>query len=69
MPRPMIKQFEILQTRPEPEGTGVIYQASRRLMKGNTETTRTIKGYLLVLAGRDVDREVYEYLKKQGWVQ
>lgn len=65
----MIKPFVILDTRPEEGGTGVMYEVSSRDYADNKEITKTLRGYLLVLDGEDIDATVYEYLKACGWIE
>lgn len=65
----MIKPFEILSTRPEPDGTGVMYRVSKTSMEDGAQVTKTIESYMLVPAGCDLDREVFSHLKASGWLE
>lgn len=65
----MIKPFDIITTRAEPGGTGVIYSVSRREINGNRETVKTVESYVLVPDGEDIDAFVFAHLKAAGWTQ
>jgi hypothetical protein len=65
----MIKPFEIMSTRPEPEGTGVFFRVSKRFVFDRMETVKTLEGYLLVPRGKDIDQETFDHLKIAGWIQ
>lgn len=64
----MIKPFEIVSTRPDPGGTGVLFRVRRRYVSQHHDTVRTLEGYLLVPEGQDVDRATFEHLKASGWI-
>lgn len=67
----MIKPFTILSTREENDGSlGVFYSVSYRELAGpHVMRTKTMRGYLTMPAGGDVDAFVFDYLKKAGWVE
>lgn len=62
-----MSKYEILQTRPEPDGTGVIYQVFRDTLIGQTIKSLGAKGYFLVPHGQDVDTALSEFLRASGW--
>lgn len=66
-----VKPFTILSTREENDGSlGVFYSVSyRELASPQVMRTKTMRGYLTMPAGGDVDAFVFDYLKKAGWVE
>lgn len=65
----MIRPFEIVQTRQEPDGTGVIFRVQKRTVEGDVTRTKSLQGYVLVPDGQDIEQATYRYLKESGWVE
>jgi hypothetical protein len=67
----MIKPFEILTVRNEPDGTvGVLYKVTYREQISSTVVlSKTLEGYFNMPVGSDVDKETYTYLLEAGWIQ
>lgn len=65
----MIKPFEILDTRQNPNGsTGVLYHVWRVESVGPGRTKEFgCQSYLEVPAGRDLELYVHEKLSEAGW--
>ena len=66
----MIKPFKILSTRQEPDGgTGVTFEVSKTKYLTETQTeTETLRTYISVPAGEDIDMYLYNDLKTAGWL-
>lgn len=66
----MIKPFTILSTRSEPDGgTGVFFEVSRtRYINEQVTETDTMRSYISVPEGEDVDTYLYNNLHEMGWV-
>ena len=66
----MIKPFKILETRVEPEGgTGVLFEVSKTIFLTETKTqTDTMRSYISVPKGMDIDEYLFKDLQKGGWV-
>jgi hypothetical protein len=65
----MIKQFKILESRTEADGTtGVIYQVWRVTSTGlGTTETKSLTGYMQVPDGIAPDEYLFQELSKVGW--
>ena len=66
----VIKPFEILDTRLEPEGsTGVFFQAEKVEIPQPQKRKRLgVRSYISVPAGKDIDEAVFEHLQNSGWL-
>jgi hypothetical protein len=66
----MIKPFKILSTRQEPDGgTGVFFEVSKTKFLTETRTqTDTLKTYISVPAGEDIDMYLFRDLQQAGWI-
>jgi hypothetical protein len=65
----MIKPFDIIKTREDPEGIGVFYRVSKRWGDGAKTYTSTIEGYMLVPRNEDIEAGTYSRLKQAGLIQ
>lgn len=65
----MIKPFDIVSTRQEPDGTGVLYRVAKRTVESGVDKTMIMEGYLLLPPGENVDAGVYARLKYMGFVE
>lgn len=64
-----MSSFQIVQTRPEQGGTGVIYYVEK--LQEDTETKKCIvgtRGYLFVPDGQNVEATVEGFLRSSGWL-
>jgi hypothetical protein len=66
----MIKPFKILNTRLEPDGgTGVSFEVSKTIYLTESKTeTKTLKAYISVPAGEDIDMYLFRDLQQAGWL-
>lgn len=65
----MIKPFDIINTRAEPDGLGVVYRVAKRVQEPGVSKTVVMEGYLLIPHGETVDAGVYSRLKYMGFVE
>ena len=65
----MIKPFDILNTREEPDGIGVFYSVSKRRIDGDVTTTSRFDGYLLIPRTENIEVGTYVRLKQAGLVE
>jgi len=65
----MIKPFKIINTIIEPDGgTGVTFQVSKVTQISNsTQEKQTVTSYISVPPNTDIDRYIFDDLKKAGW--
>lgn len=65
----MIKPFEIVNTRTEPEGTGVVYRVAKRFLAPGSTKIVVMEGYLLIPNSEPLDAGIYSRLKHMGYVE
>lgn len=65
----MIKPFDIIKTREDPEGIGVFYRVSKRSFDGKKTFTSTVEGYMLVRRDEDIDAGTFSRLKQAGLIE
>jgi hypothetical protein len=65
----MIKPFDIMRTREEPDGTGVFYSVTKRRIEGGNTITSRLEGYLLIPRNENVEAGTYARLKQGGLVE
>ena len=62
----MIKPFKITKTVVEPEGnTGVSFISTKSIDKGAFGNTLSVRAYISVPPGADLDQAVFDYLKDE----
>jgi hypothetical protein len=66
----MIKPFKIISTRQEPDGgTGVTFEVSKTIYLSEAKTeTKSLKTYISVPAGEDIDMYLFKDLQQSGWL-
>ena len=65
----MIRPFDIITTREEPEGIGVIYRVTKRHVKGPSTVTSRVEGYLLIPRNEGIEAGTYARLKQVGLIE
>lgn len=65
----MIKPFDIIKTREDPEGIGVFYRVTKRYIEGTNTITSKVEGYMLIPRGEDIEAGTYSRLKQAGLIQ
>lgn len=66
----VVKPFKIIETRIEPDGgTGVTFESWRGAVLSPSKRRKiTMKAYVSVPSGKDIDIAVFEYLQAVGWL-
>ena len=66
----VIKPFVITDVKELADGArGVTFDASKTIVRGPGQTTRIkMTNYVHVLAGEDIDMEVFKFLQNVEWV-
>lgn len=65
----MIRPFDIISTRDEPDGVGVFYAVTKRRIEGPATVTSRVEGYMLIPRSESIEAGTYARLKQSGLVE